>query len=151
MAYCDKCGVQVANDVRFCPACGFKLIEACEDSDNAKDTTTSYDVESNKAMAVLSYLGILVLVPLLGAKNSPFARFHTNQGLILCIATILYSVACTIINSIVLAISWRLYFITTLLSLVTIVFGVLAIIGIINAMNGRMKELPVIGRFRILK
>ena len=95
MAYCDKCGVQVANDVRFCPACGFKLIEACEDSDNAKDTTTSYDVESNKAMAVLSYLGILVLVPLLGAKNSPFARFHTNQGLILCIATILYSVAMT--------------------------------------------------------
>ena len=95
MAYCDKCGVQVANDVRFCPACGFKLIEACEDSDNAKDTTTSYDVESNKAMAVLSYLGILVLVPLVGAKNSPFARFHTNQGLILCIATILYSVAMT--------------------------------------------------------
>ena len=70
-------------------------MEACEDSDNAKDTTTSYDVESNKAMAVLSYLGILVLVPLLGAKNSPFARFHTNQGLILCIATILYSVAMT--------------------------------------------------------
>lgn len=95
MAYCDKCGVQVANDVRFCPVCGSKLMEACEDSDNAKDTTTSYDVESNKAMAVLSYLGILVLVPLLGAKNSPFARFHTNQGLILCIATILYSVAMT--------------------------------------------------------
>lgn len=95
MAYCDKCGVQVANDVRFCPVCGFRLMEACEDSDNAKDTTTSCDVESNKAMAVLSYLGILVLVPLLGAKNSPFARFHTNQGLILCIATILYSVAMT--------------------------------------------------------
>lgn len=93
MAYCDKCGVQVADDVRFCPACGFKLMEACEDSDNAKDTTTSCDVESNKVMAVLSYLGILVLIPLLGAKNSPFARFHTNQGLILCIATILYSVA----------------------------------------------------------
>ena len=70
-------------------------MEACEDSDNAKDATTSYDVESNKAMAVLSYLGILVLVHLVGAKNSPFARFHTNQGLILCIATILYSVAMT--------------------------------------------------------
>ena len=95
MAYCDKCGVQVANDVCFCPACGFRLMEACEDSDNAKDATTSYDVESNKAMAVLSYLGILVLVHLVGAKNSPFARFHTNQGLILCIATILYSVAMT--------------------------------------------------------
>ncbi|NCU25416.1 zinc ribbon domain-containing protein, partial [Candidatus Nomurabacteria bacterium] len=32
-----------------------------------------------------------------------------------------------------------------------IVFGVMAILGIINAVNGKAKELPVIGKFRILK
>jgi uncharacterized membrane protein len=34
---------------------------------------------------------------------------------------------------------------------VWIVFLVLAIIGIINAANGKAKELPVIGKFTLLK
>lgn len=42
-------------------------------------------------------------------------------------------------------------FIATLFSLLGIVFLVLAIIGIINAANGKAKELPVIGKYRILK
>jgi len=31
------------------------------------------------------------------------------------------------------------------------VFLVLAVLGIVNAANGRAKELPVIGKFKILK
>ena len=31
------------------------------------------------------------------------------------------------------------------------VFAVLAVIGIINAVNGRAKELPLIGKYRLLK
>ena len=31
------------------------------------------------------------------------------------------------------------------------IMAVLAIIGIINALNGRTKELPIIGKFKILK
>ena len=42
-------------------------------------------------------------------------------------------------------------FIATLFSLLGIVFLVLDIIGIINAANGKAKELPVIGKYRILK
>ena len=41
------------------------------------------DVQSNKVMAILAYFGILFLIPLLAAKESPFARYHTNQGLVL--------------------------------------------------------------------
>ena len=44
------------------------------------------DVEQNKVMAILAYFGILVLIPILAAKDSKFARFHANQGLLLCIA-----------------------------------------------------------------
>ena len=39
----------------------------------------------------------------------------------------------------------------TVLNLVYIVFTVLAVIGIINALNGRAKELPIIGKYRLLK
>lgn len=109
------------------------------------------DIEKNKSMAVLAYLGILVLIPYFSAKESPYARFHTNQGLVLCIAAILYSVACSIVNAIILAISWKLYFITSILGFAGITFLVLAIMGIVNAVNGRVKELPLLGKYRIVK
>jgi len=39
----------------------------------------------------------------------------------------------------------------TLLGLVNLVFLVMLVLGIMNAVNGRAKELPVIGKFKILK
>lgn len=168
MAYCSKCGTEIAEGAKFCPSCGTpagaaaaqenrqqnnqenKLSEAL----NTADTTVQFDpadVEKNKAMGVLSYLGILVLIPIFAAKDSPFARYHANQGLILCIAAILYGVAYSILTAVILAISWRLYFLVTIIGLAGIVFAVLAVIGIVNAVNGRAKELPLIGRYKLLK
>ena len=102
-------------------------------------------------MAILSYLGILVLIPIFAAKDSKFARFHANQGLVLCIASIIYGVAYSVLSIIILAISWRLYFLVSILGFLSIGFLVLCVIGIINAANGQEKELPIIGKFRILK
>ncbi|MCA9364745.1 MAG: hypothetical protein KC736_02530 [Candidatus Moranbacteria bacterium] len=45
----------------------------------------SKDVEENKVIAALSYLGLLVLVPLLAKRDSPFVQFHARQGLVLLI------------------------------------------------------------------
>ena len=121
---------------------------------NTKDSTSEFsqqDINSNKVMAILAYLGILVLVPIFAAKDSKFARFRANQGLVLFLAEIAFYIVLTIVSAIILAISWKLYFIITILSLVWIVFLVLAIIGIINAANGKAKELPVIGKFTLLK
>ena len=154
MVKCNKCGADMAENAVYCPSCGAPQNSQQQNIMDTPDTTSQYtrtDIESNKAMAVLSYLGILVLVPILAAKNSPFARFHANQGLVLCITAILYSIAYTVINAIVLAISWRLMFISTILGLLGIVFTVWVIIGIINAVNGKAKELPIIGKYRILK
>ncbi len=145
MKKCNKCGVEVADEVKFCPACG-SPIDAPQTEVNNKQ-----DVEQNKVMAILAYLGILVLVPILAAKESKFARFHANQGLILCIASIAYWVVYSILSTIILSISWSLYFLVSILGFASIVFLVLAIIGIVNAANGQEKELPVIGKFQILK
>lgn len=102
-------------------------------------------------MAVLAYFGILVLIPLFAAKQSRYARYHTNQGLALCIAAIIYSVVYGILSSVLLAISWRLYFVLTILGVVSIFFFVLMIIGIVNAAGGKTKPLPLVGKMRILK
>lgn len=128
--------------------------ETIQDLNDTEDTTDQFDpadIQQNKVMAVLSYIGILVLVPILGAKDSKFARYHANQGLLLLIASATYNIALRIVNAILYAISWRLAFIGTILSAVSIAFFVLMIIGIVNAANGRAKELPVIGKYRLLK
>ena len=55
----------------------------------------SEDVQNNKVMGILAYFGILFLIPLLAAKDSQYARFHTNQGIVLFI----FSVALNIIGN----------------------------------------------------
>ena len=174
MAFCGKCGAQVNEGVKFCPSCGASTEIPKEETtqqtqqtgqqtdfsakiaglNNTADNTAQFDaqdIQNNKAMAILAYIGILVLIPLFAAKESKFARYHTNQGLVLCIAEIAYGIVYGILSSIILAISWRLYFLVSIIGLVSLVFLVLLVIGIINAANGKAKELPVIGKFKILK
>ena len=102
-------------------------------------------------MAVLSYIGLLVLVPILAAPKSRFARFHANQGLILLILEVIWLVASGIISAVLsIALPW-LHFLAGLLGIVNVLFLILMIIGIVNAANGEMKELPVIGGFQLIK
>jgi len=103
-------------------------------------------------MGILAYLGILVLVPIFAAKESPFARFHANQGLILIIAWIAVYIVAAILAVIFAFISTALAFLAGLLTFVVWI-GYLAfmILGIINAAKGEMKELPFIGKYRIIK
>lgn len=173
MAHCGKCGMQIDENVRFCPGCGASIEIPAEPPEKAQpaagqtdfsaklaalndtaDTTGEFDandIASNKAMAILAYFGPLVLIPLLAAKESKFARYHSNQGLILLIAAVAYSIAYSILSVIIYAISWRLGFIVSILGIVSILFTVLAVIGIINAAKGKAKALPLIGKFKLLK
>ena len=107
-------------------------------------------------MAVLSYLGILCLIPTFGAKNSPFARFHANQGISLAILGIGYPIIKAILKSIFYAISYSLGLtMSTILGIlggaVSLFVFVLSIMGIVYACKGEMKELPLIGKIKILK
>ncbi|MBQ7422422.1 MAG: hypothetical protein IJV27_09820 [Prevotella sp.] len=102
-------------------------------------------------MAILAYFGILVVIPILAAKESKFARFHANQGVVLFIASVAYWIMLEIIQSIIVSISTGLLLITTILGLTYLVFMVLGIMGIVNAATGKAKELPIIGKFSLLK
>lgn len=115
--------------------------EKMKDAMDTPDTTGEYDasdIKGNKLMAALSYLGILILIPLFAAKESKFARFHLNQGLLVLIL----SVAVWFFGKV------NQGLITWILNLVVFVF---AVIGIVNAASGKARELPLIGKFRILK
>ncbi|MEF3691816.1 MAG: DUF4870 domain-containing protein [Candidatus Moraniibacteriota bacterium] len=105
-------------------------------------SNSNEDVEKNKAMAIIGYIiPILFLIPLVTeAKDSPFAKFHANQHLILLIGWLIWGV----LGSIPF-LGW--FFILPLGSVFLIV---LSIVGLINASQGEMKEIPLVGSFKII-
>lgn len=59
------------------------------------------DINANKGMSVLSYIGILFLIPMLARKDSPYCRFHANQGLVLFIVEIVVNLLFGILGAFV--------------------------------------------------
>ena len=98
--------------------------------------TASKQASDNKVMALLSYLGILVLIPLLTAKEDKFVRFHAKQGLVLLVAVIAVNMI-----GIIPFLGQPIAFVGDLACLV------LTVMGIINVLNGEEKPLPLIGQF----
>lgn len=110
------------------------------------------DAEKNKIFGILAYLGILCLVPILAAKDSPFAKYHGNQGLVLFIVWIVMAVAINIIDIILLTIlPSGLGFIVSILGLAYLGLLILAVLGIINAAAGKCVPLPLIGGIKLIK
>jgi uncharacterized membrane protein len=94
---------------------------------------------------VLAYIGPLFLVPLLAAPHSPFARYHTNQGVVFFISAIILHFGAVAL----MLMTFGLGFFLVPLSWVAIL--VWFILGIVNAASGQYKPLPLIGHFELMK
>ena len=111
------------------------------------------DVEQNKVLSLFAYIGILFLIPLLAAPNSGYARFHANQGLVLFLADIVGGIIIGVFTGI-LTVAGGLIGLTIagiISGIIGLCIFVFMILGIVNAVTGKAKELPVIGKIRILK
>ncbi len=117
---------------------------------NITDRTGEFeekDRQDNKTMSILAYIGPLFLVPLFAAKESKSARFNTNQGIINCIIA---GVSCFVLGLLGL-IPYIGFIFRILEGAVGAGCTVLAVFGIVNAARGKVVELPIIGKFKILK
>lgn len=159
MAFCSKCGAQLPDGTQFCPSCGAQQgaaapaqdapqtepaqggfdVQKILDTPDFTNTMDPADIEQNKGMAILSYIWFLFIVPIFAAPQSKFAKFHANQGFVLFICWIVASIVVWI--PIVRILSYLLY----LVGLGYMCFGIM------NAASGKAKELPFIGKIRILK
>lgn len=120
------------------------------DLNATQDTTSQFDpadIQENKGISVLCYLGLLLLIPLLVKKDSRYVRFHANQGLVLFIVEAVLSIVVGI-GSLIPIVG---ILIAVVCGLVDLVCLVMMILGIVNAANGKAKELPVIGGIKLLK
>lgn len=81
------------------------------------------DIEANKGIACLSYIGILFLIPMLAKKESKFAQEHAKQGMVMFIAALLMAIP---------VIGW--------------IWGVIVlvtnVIAIINTLQGKFWKIP---------
>lgn len=178
--FCSKCGKEIKDEAAFCPYCGAKTEESADEKEagerenktgentgdedftakiaklnDTKDTTSEFDkedIDNNKGMSILAYLSWLVLIPIFAAKKSRYAQFHANQGLILAIIDTAYWIINGVITGILMIVSpIASAIVCAITGLFGLVFLVLVILGIVNAASGKAKELPVIGKYKILK
>jgi uncharacterized membrane protein len=191
MAFCSKCGTQVAEGVKFCPSCGNNVAGTSDTQQagytqannqtnnqannqgnyghqgfgstgpafmNTADTTAQYnpaDIADNKVLAILSYIGLLWLIPFFAGKHSPFTKFHVKQAFIVVCAQVGWSILGTILRLVIrikVDLLWSYYYetpaiVTIIVGLVHICIWAVAILGIVNAAQGKAKELPIIGKF----
>ena len=166
--FCYKCGGEIPENKKFCPDCG-EIAHGHEHYANSnnennnnknysgsRDYTASFhpdDINANKGIALVSY--ILFFIPLLVVPNSKFARFHVNQGLIVFILAIIANVINNIFN---MGKwwgwrGWDFWYFTPF----SVISGLLQagivlciILGIVNAVNGKAVELPLVGKFRLI-
>jgi len=99
---------------------------------------TPKKMEDNKLMGILSYIGVLCLIPLLTKKDNEFVFFHAKQGLVIFIAEV--------ITAFVAAIPFLGWVIAPLASLLWII---LSIMGIVNVLGDKRKEIPVLGKYAV--
>ncbi len=96
----------------------------------------SNDIEENKLLAAVGYLGILCLVPLLAKRDSAFCQFHGKQGLVLLVTWMILWV-----GNIVPVVGQLVFFFGSIGLLV------LVILSMVHALNGEEWELPVLGKY----
>ncbi len=167
MPKCKKCGAHMAQDELFCPSCKTKRAEKTHENINetlknfnkTSDYTRAYssgDINENKIFAVLCYIPFVCLYPVFAvARKSAYVKFHANQGLVLFLSQI-----------IIAALLWLAEFALGLIPFVGAIlafpFSVLSwaiellmfaaiVYGIYLAALGKAREMPIIGKIKILK
>ena len=160
MRYCVKCGRQVEDSMNFCPSCGAQIpkeethhtyeygngqyTQNQTEQRNFREQTVKEE-GTDRVLAVLAYLGLLVFVPILSGSKSEFVRFHANQGLVLFICSVLWNALDWILSRFVWFMDVGIISLGDLLGIVNLALVVLAIIGIVNACKRKKEELPFIG------
>jgi len=107
-------------------------------TEEVKQTTAPKDpvVTEGMPFAVIGYLGVLCLVPLLLKKENKFALFHGKQGLVLFIGWIASS-----LFWVIPIIGWFLA------PLLFVAIGIISIVGIVQSLMGNYYRIPIVADF----
>ena len=99
---------------------------------------TPEEIEAGKTMAFVAY--IIFFIPLLmeDMRKNKYVMFHTEQSLVLVIVNLI---------GIILGTIGSMFCIGVVFYLINLFAFVLLIMGIINALGGKVTPLPLVGQF----
>lgn len=169
MAFCQKCGSQVAENASFCQVCGAPVaeqpaapeqqpaaqyqapqyqqytmpIQYVDPSDHTADFDPE-DISANKVVAMSAYMLSVVgiLIALLAAPESKYASFHARQALKLEIVNVL-------VGLITALLCWTII-VPILGGIAVIVLMVVRVILFLHVCKGQAKDAPIIGKIGFL-
>lgn len=155
---CPHCGAKIAKNRKYCNICGKPADgkglppSPVEYHDTDPKKSLKADGTESKLLAILSYLGILVLIPLFSPKHSNFSHFHMKQGTVLMVAFIVARVLNWISTMRFQATGVMMVILSgiTFLSMMIIFFiYIMRIRGIIHVIQGKEEEVPIIGKYAL--
>jgi len=144
-----------------------KVKETADKIMDTEDKTNDYekkDIENNKIMAILAYFGPLCFIPYLVSKESKFAQYHAKQGLNLFILEFAISLISYFLMSVfefskmcnaggveyVCGVYTPIW-ISIPIDFASLIIGIVSLIGLIYACQGKAKEIPLLGKIKIIK
>ena len=164
---CNNCGNEVTTEGTNCPFCGFPLYAGYQQpqgqgyqqaqgaqynqnyqqpqgfQQNQGNQSGSFSMDPKTAAIVCYLTWIGLVIALLSADRSdPFFRFHLNNVFVLIISGCIFGVV-----SVILVFIPILGWLAILAG--SIFLTVCLIMGLINAINGECKPLPLLGSFKI--
>ncbi len=132
-----------------------------DNMNSTRDYTSNYaaeDIEQNKVVSALTYFGITFWLPFVVCPESRFGRFHANQSLI----ALIFYVVVGIVGA-VLSLCLRLVFGVLFMGGIGVLLGALIgiilnlvslavfLFGLLSTLSGKAKEIPIIGKLRLIK
>lgn len=152
---CERGGCRCVGVGARCAAMGAavsrRVCRVCRDVYGAlstQDTTAAFsgrDIREHRRIAALSYLWILWFVPFFGARSSRYVRYHLGQGVMLllldCLAVTFFGIA-TLLGGVL---SHAAPAFAALGEVALLLSLLLKIFGVVSALRGRARELPLLG------
>lgn len=120
---------------------------------NEIDHTLEYDtfeINQMRLFNALCYLGPLWLIPLIFKRNVSVVRFHLNQGIILILAD-LFMTALRRILVLLIPVGMVQGILGLVFTVINVIIFAVMVLQIINAVHGIVREIPFIGKYKIIK
>ena len=151
MAFCAKCGAQVAEGVGFCGACGAPVGAAAVPASSAPAAavSTGGGLAPNVAgaLAYITLIPAIIFLVMEPYNKDKFIRFHSFQCIFFAVGWIVLCFAMMIVGFVLAFIPVVGWVLDLLLWLVIGLGGLVLVIFLIyKAYNGEKFMLPVIGK-----
>jgi uncharacterized membrane protein len=112
------------------------------------ETKDNFQIKSDKIMFILSYLGLLALVPLLLAKEDEDIKWHARQGLTLAVATLLIFLSFWFLITTIAHLPIVGWIIGVIIGLLQFLIGIgviiISLFAIMKALHGERWRIPII-------